>query len=558
MCPATGRHVVVVGASAAGLRCAARLARLESGTTITVVEARERYSFAACGLPYVLSGDIDDLDALRRTADGTLRDGAYFRAVKGLLVRAGWRAERIDAAAHRVELISPAGEKTALEWDELVLATGARPRRLPGQPDHPRVRSFHTTDDVPPLVQGLTGGALSHVAVIGAGLVGCELAEAFRTLWGAEVTLIEAARSPLPGVCDTEVGRLVERALVAAGVDVRAGAGVSALEVGARSVAVTTTQGRTEADLAVIAVGVEPVVELARQAGVRLGATGAIAVDDRLASSVPHIWAAGDCVEVVHAVTGEAVHLPLGSLANRQGRTLANVLAGRDDRFPPVAGAVAVKVCDLNVAAVGLTRAQATARGMAARSVWTTSHDRAHYWPEAREIALHLVYEAGSERVLGVQAVGAGEVAKRIDVAANLIARGATLHDLVNLEHAYAPPYAPALDPLAVAASVAENQEDGIVAATPGEALPEGSILDVRHEDERDRRPIAAADVVFAPLETLRGASQTGGRREWLVVCERGTRSAEAVRLLAGRGTAARYLGGGLRWWEVGGRGGQG
>ena len=214
-----------------------------------------------------------------------------------------------------------------------------------------------------------------------------------------------------------------------------------------------------------------PEVALARSAGVALGTTGAIAVDDRLATNVPHIWAAGDCIEVRRLPDGRPLHLPLGSLANRQGRVLADVLAGRDDRFPGATGAVAVKVFDLNVAATGLTRTRAEAEGIAARSVWVTAHDRAHYWPEAAEIAIHLVYEAGSRRVLGVQAVGAGEVAKRVDVATAYIARGATVTELAGLEHAYAPPFAPAIDPLAAAAFAAENQEDGLEARRPGRAL---------------------------------------------------------------------------------------
>jgi NADPH-dependent 2,4-dienoyl-CoA reductase/sulfur reductase-like enzyme/rhodanese-related sulfurtransferase len=552
---AARRRVVVVGASAAGLRCAARLARLEPATTVTVVEARESYSFAACGLPYVLSGDLDDVAALRTTADGALRDDAYFRDVKGVSVRAGWRGVRVDVAARRLEVRSSSGQEECIAWDDLVIATGARPRRLPFQPQHPRVAAFHTADDLPQLLRGLTGGSLNHVAVVGAGLVGCELAEAFRTLWGIDVTVVEAAPAPLPGVCDPEIGYLVERAMTNKGVRLVAGEAVVAIEADDRRIVVRTTAHAVEADLAVVAVGVEPAVELARDAGIRLGPTGAIAVDERLATSEPRVWAAGDCVEVIHAVTGEPCHLPLGSLANRQGRTLANVLAGRDDAFPPVAGAVAVKVFDLNVAAVGVTRGRAEQRGLRARSAWTTAHDRAHYWPEAREVAIHLVYEQGTRRILGVQAAGPGEVAKRVDVATQVVARGGSLRDLVHVEHAYAPPFAPALEPLAVAACVAENQEEGVAADPPVGQLAGRAILDVRHGDEQERRPVGTEAVTAAPLETLRDAPPAG-QREWLVVCERGTRSAEAVRYLRSRAVQSRYLGGGLRWREIADDGG--
>ena len=178
--------------------------------------------------------------------------------------------------------------------------------------------------------------------------------------------------------------------------------------------------------------------------------------------------------------------------------------------------------------------------------MWVTAHDRAHYWPEAREIAIHLVYEVGSRRVLGVQAVGGGEVAKRVDVATGFVARGAAVSELAGLEHAYAPPYAPAIDPLAATAFAAENQEDGIEARSPGEALAGNRLLDVRHAGERARHPLPAGATAI-PLEELRAALPLPGSDHWLAVCERGTRSAEAARLVRASGGSASYLGGGMQ-----------
>ncbi|MFH1176083.1 MAG: FAD-dependent oxidoreductase [Acidobacteriota bacterium] len=542
-----GRRVVIVGASAAGLKCACRLARLRPGWEITVVEQREEFSYAACGLPYVLAGDIAGPDALRRTSDGALRDVDYFAAVKGVKVRTPWRAGMIDPESQTLSIVAPSGEEEELVWDDLVLATGARPRRLAGQPDHPRVRSFHTLDDLAPLARGLSRGEIGRVALVGGGPVGCELAEAFRALWGCEVRLFEAAPAPLPGILDCELGALVGRVLLRGGIALHCGRQVTAIKASDEGVTIEDGRGVFAADLAVVAVGVEPAVELAAAAGGALGPSGAIAVDERFATTIPHLWAVGDCIEVKHAVTGEPAHLPFGSLANRQGRTLANILAGRIESFPPVAGAVAVKVFEWNVAAVGCTRAAAAARGLAARSVWVTAHDRAHYWPEAKEIVIHLVYDQATRRVLGVQTVGEGEVTKRVDVAAQLILRGATLEDFANLEHAYAPPYAPALDPLMVAAYAAQNQEDGVVACPPFEDLTGEHLLDLRHPQESAERPCSGASVTAMPLEGLReeGASLAIG--PWLAVCERGTRAAEALRWLQGHGKYARYLGGGLR-----------
>jgi NADPH-dependent 2,4-dienoyl-CoA reductase/sulfur reductase-like enzyme/rhodanese-related sulfurtransferase len=516
---------------------------------VGVVEASPVFSYAACGLPYVLSGEITDPLALRQTTYRAVRDARYFAEEKGVTVLAGWRATEVRLAEGLLRVESPEGERQ-LRWDELVLATGARPRRLPGQPDHPRVRAFHRWDDLQPLLQGLRGGQIGRVGIVGAGLIGCELAEAFHALWGTEVVLVEAGPAPLPELLDPEVGVCVARHLETSGVELRVDSPVQRLEADDDGVTLLLNKGKITADLAVVAVGVEPEVELARSVGARIGPTGAIAVDERLATSLPHVWAAGDCVEVRDVVTGAPVFRPLGSLANRQGRTLANILAGRPDAFPPVAGAAAVKVFDFNVAATGCTEGEARARGVAVRSVWITGDDRAHYWPESERIHLKLVYERGSQRVLGVQAVGKGEVVKRVDVATQLLAGGATLAELAQMEHAYAPPYAPAVDPLSVAACAAQNQEDGVEAESPTAPLEE--VIDVRLPEERQRQPAGAAHVKELSVVELRDASQTPTPPPGLVICERGARSAEAARLLLDRG-AARYLGGGLQWRSAAG-----
>lgn len=538
--------MVIVGASAAGLRCAARLARLCPELTVTVIEQSERFSYAACGLPYVLSGDVDDSEELLRTVYGVLRDTAYFATVKGVDVRGGWRATEVDPEARTVTI--QRGEQVQrLEWDELVLATGARPRRLPIQPDHPRVQSFHVLEDLKPLQSGLIRGEIDHAVIIGAGLVGCELAEAFHALWGADVTLLEAADWTLPQVLDREMAAAVGAALSAEGVTVHTGVAVSAIEADDDGVRVTAGDLAVAGDVAVVAVGVEPEVSLAVQAGAILGPTGAIAVNERMATSVPHVWAAGDCVEVAHAVTGRPAFLPLGSLANRQGRVLANVLAGREGAFPAPAGAVAVKVFDLNVAAVGCTAEQAAQSGRAARSAWMTGTDRAHYYPENEIIHLKVVYEPESHVVIGVQAVGEGEVAKRVDVATAVIARGGTLEDLADIEHAYAPPYAPAVDPLAVLAWTALNQEDrGAVAVPPDVAVDGHRLIDVREAEEIEAAPTDFDVDWTVPVSEVR-QRLAELPDDVLVVCERGTRSAEVVRWLTSRGRRASYLGGGMQ-----------
>ncbi len=542
------RRIVIVGASAAGLRCAARLHRLEPSWKITVLERWPVYSYAACGLPFVLSGDIDSLADLRSTAWGTVRDARFFRDVKGVEVLERHDAVRIDPVERIVEAAAPDGV-LRLGWDELVLATGASPRRLPGQPEHPRVRTFHTWNDVGPLKEGLIRGEIAHVAVVGAGLVGIELAEAFRTLWGVDVTLIEAGPDPLPRLLDREVAALAAARLGRHGVRLVTGAPVERIDPQADGVSVHHPGGTVRADAVVVAVGVDPEVRLAREAGIALGRTGAIAVDRHLATSVPHVWAAGDCVEVRHAVTGEPVHCPLGSLANRQGRVLAGILAGRGGRFPDVAGAMAVTVFGRFVAAAGCTLAAARAAGFDAEAVWMTTDDRAHYWPESEDLHLQLVFDRETSQLLGIQAYGSRCAVDAVDTVAQLLARGVSLEALAEVEHCYAPPIAPALAPVAVAAAVAMDRAEGVLAMGPLDEPRALRVLDVRLPAERDARPWTPTEAVCIPIEELAGRIRELDRGSaWLVLCERGTRSAEAVRMLAHHGIEARYLGGGMIW----------
>jgi len=544
----TAKKIVIVGASAAGLRCACRIKRLQPGWSVTVIETNDVFSYGACGMPYVLSGDIEELGVLRRTPYGTDRDADYFSSVKGVEVLAPWRAAAVDPEAKTLTISDGIAERV-IEWDELVLATGAFHRELPGQPEHERIRAFHVWDDVKPLKIGLMRGEIGEVAVVGAGLVGCEVAEAFASLWGADVTLIEAAPTPLPEILDRELGLAVAKHLESQNVTVMTACPVESFEPDDDGVTIHAGGAEIRADVAVVAVGVRPNVALAQTAGVVLGPTGAIRIDEQLRTSVPHIWAAGDCAEVRHVVTGGPAYIPLGSLANRQGRVLGTLIAGGEGSFGPIAGAAAVKVFDLNVASVGCTAYRLGADGQGVRSVWASAEDRAHYWPEAKLILLGMIYDPASRRVLGVQGVSeGGEVAKRIDVSAQLILRGATIEDFIDIEHAYAPPFAPALDPLTVLACAAQNELDGIEAESPLMDLSAATVLDVRIDEEREERRVEAGAVVEIEIGALSDRVDELAEGPFVVVCAHGTRSAEAVRYLVGKGIKARYLGGGMSW----------
>lgn len=545
------RRIVVVGASAAGLSCACRIARLEPSWPVTVVEARDVFSFSACGMPYVLSGDIEQPSLIRSTGSGRLRDASYFAAEKGVTVLDGWRVTAVDAQRRAVLMESPGGEETRrLEWDDLVLATGAHARRIPDQPEHPRVHAFHVWDDLIPLFKSLQRGGLERIAIVGAGLVGCELADAFRGLWGLDVVLLERGAAPLPRLLDPELGRLVANHLVdEMGVGLRTSFHVDAIEPDDDAVTLLDKKGETlRVDAVVVAAGVEPAVELAHSAGVALGGSGAISVSEQMATTVPRVWAIGDCVEVRLAATGGVAHMPAGSLAQRQGRVLANVLCGRQDRFQPVAGAIVLKTDELNIGAVGINATTADAERVAHRSVWLTASDRAHYWPESELLHMKMIYDPLTRRVLGVQAVGRGDVSKRVDVATQLIIRHATIEDFAHIEHGYAPPFSPATEPLSLLARLAQNQEEGILALPPDAELDDAYLVDLRGEKDREALPFDTGHVEGGDMGALRDDSTPLSGRNCVMLCGHGSRAAQAVCFLRERGVDARYLGGGTSW----------
>lgn len=542
--------IVVVGANAAGLRAAARAKRLLPNASVTVIDRGKFISYGACGMPYFVSGDIGSADKLRETAYGVIRDPEFFRKAKGLDVVIETEVESIDRDARKVICKSLAtGQTSEYPYDKLVLATGATPIMLPNTPkDSSRVSTFKVMEDSIALRKLLQTGQITKVGLIGAGPIGCELAEACTAMWGAEATLIDAAPSILPAMLDREMAALVETYLRSEGVEVYVDCPLQAIEETGEGVVIKTPKGDFPVDHAIVAVGVRPNVELARDCGLEIGPTGGIVVDEKMTTSDPDIYAAGDCVELKHLLSGKPVVLPLGSLANRQGRVIGSNLGGGDERFEPVVGSAAVKVFDMNVSATGLTEKAAREAGFDVGVAWGSFTDKADYYPESENIHLKLVYDRASSRLLGVQGYSKGEVVKRIDVFAALLKHGGTLEDLLDAEFAYAPPYGPAVDPLYSLGCVARDDLlEGVEAMPPDASLDDRLIVDVRREKESSDRPLPEQDKQNVPFEEFRVCcDQVPRDRPIACVCSKGVRASEAVRILKEMGCGdVRYVGGG-------------
>jgi NADPH-dependent 2,4-dienoyl-CoA reductase/sulfur reductase-like enzyme len=446
-------RLVVIGGDAAGLSAAAQARRLRSAAEldIVVLEQGPEISYSACGIPYWIGGLVEDRDAL------LARTPAEF-AAHDIEVRTGTRAEGIDLAAGKV--LTRGGER--LGYDVLVVATGGRPVRppVPGL-DADGVHGVHRLADGADIRAAIAAGA-ERAVVLGGGYIGLEMAEVLQTR-GLEVTVVLA--DPLPmAQLDSDMAERVCKAMCEMGIDVQTDQPVREIEVDADGVvaAVRTDRARYQADLVVLGLGMGPEVALAREAGLRLGSTGAIDVAHTQRSrSHPEVLAAGDCSQTFHRITGDAIHVALGTHANKQGRVAGSVIGGRPARFAGVLGTAMTKVGDLEVARTGLCTTQAEEGGYDFRSELIEATTRAGYFPGAAPIAIKLISERGSGLLLGAQVVGGPGSGKRIDVLATAIWAGMTAEELAGSDLAYAPPFSPTYDPVVVAARVASRIEQG-------------------------------------------------------------------------------------------------
>jgi NADPH-dependent 2,4-dienoyl-CoA reductase/sulfur reductase-like enzyme/rhodanese-related sulfurtransferase len=558
-------RIVIVGGVAGGMSAAARARRLDEHAEIIVLEQGDYVSFANCGLPYHLSGEIAARDDL------ILHTPESLAASLNLDVRTGHRVVGIDKDSRKVTI--DAGDITyALPYDALLLSPGAVAVRPPIEGlDHPAVHTLRTVPDVDALRERIeqllataarTGPAPSAV-VIGAGFIGLEAVEAL-TSRGLAVHLVELADHVLPPL-DAELAPLLADELAAHGVDLRLSVSAQAIadastiddSTGAPGspagmVTVTLSDGATlAADLVIVNVGVRPASALAAEAGLDLGPTGAIRVDRDQHTSDPHIWAVGDAVEVTQAITGTLMPVPLAGPANRQGRRAADSICGR--RTTPqaaVLGTAIVRVFGLTAATTGASQATLRRAGIEHEVVHIHPGDHAGYYPGSEQV--HLVASfAPDGTLLGAQGVGHRGVDKRIDILATAIRAGMTADDLAELELAYAPPYGSAKDPVNMLGFVAQNVLDDTMPQWQAQdlehAMADTLILDVRSRSEFAEGHLAGA--LNIPHLELRGrlgeVATSAGGRPIRVHCASGVRSYLATRVLLSEGFDARNLSGG-------------
>jgi NADPH-dependent 2,4-dienoyl-CoA reductase/sulfur reductase-like enzyme len=438
-----GRRLVVVGGDAGGMAAASQARRRDPTLDVVALEKGSWTSYSACGIPYLVAGAVEGaVDRL------VARTPQAFRDQLGIDVRLRHEATAIDLDAGRVEVRDHEHDRTIwLGVDRLHVATGARPVRpdLPGI-DLPFVHGVQTLDDAAVLLGPARSAECRRVVVVGGSYIGVEMAEAFVER-GAAVTVVEAGPQLLP-VLDPDMATHVADAVRADGVDLRLGVTATGFDDGV----VHTDAGDLPADLVVLGLGVVPNSELAADAGIETGVGGALRVTPRQRTSHEAVWAAGDCCQSFHLVSRRHVHVPLGTVANKQGRVAGINLGGGYARFPGIVGTALTRVCATEVGRTGLTEAECEQAGIGVVSATVESTTTAGYLPDAAPVRVKLLAEPGDLRLLGCQIVGGQGAAKRVDVVAVALQAGLTAADLVDADLGYAPPFGPLWDPVSVAA----------------------------------------------------------------------------------------------------------
>lgn len=551
--------IVIIGGVAAGTKAAARARRLDQDADITIIEKDKYISYAGCGMPFFLSGQVREFDNLFTTSYGVVRNEDYFLSERGIKVLTGTEATQIDRAGKRVKMTTLAtGEQSFIEYDRLVIATGSQPLIPPIEGlDLKGVYRLNHPEDALAIKAAIEDG-VGEAVVIGAGLIGMEAVDALMKK-KIFVTVVELKDQVLPGILDPDLAAPFAVRLEDNGVEFNLGRKVVKLEgEDGKVTAVVTDQGRLETEMVIVSVGVRPNIKLAKEAGLAIGETGAISVNESLQTSDPDIFALGDCVENTHLVSGRKVYVPLASTANRQGRVVGDNVTGRKTSFRGILGTAVLKVMGINVARTGLGEEQARGLGYDVVTSLNPTFDATHYYPQHGRIFIKIVADAKTRRVLGAQGFGVGEVAKRIDVCAAAITFGATLDDVADIDTGYAPPFNTPIDPLHHSVNIIRNKIDGLAVGVSAEQVKEKFdrgddfiFLDVRTEQQFKYKHIDDSRVILVPLgEIRRRIAEIPRDKEIIVSCVLGVRAYEALRILKGAGYPdLKFMEGGLDAW---------
>jgi len=559
------RRIVVVGGSAAGPKAASKIRRLDQEAEITIIQKSAYLSMASCGYPYFVGGVFDDRNQLIATPTGAPRDHSFFSNVKDIKALVNTEVTAIDR--EKKEVVAKklkTGEESRVPYDKLVISTGARPfvPNLPGK-DLEGISTLQSMEDADYLKKIAAEKKIKNAVVVGGGLIGIETCEALQ-LAGINMTVVEMLDQVLPFL-DWEMAKLVQNHLEEKGVKVMTQSRVTEfVGQGGKLTGVKTASGEViEADLAVVSIGVRPNSALAVDAGLETGKSGGILVNRFMQTNDPDIYAAGDCTEVMNLMTMRGQHWPMGDAANLQGRVVAqNVVFGNSKEYEGFVGTGICKIFEFEAGATGLSEQAARREGYT--NIMTAIHaapDKPGFMG-AKPVIIKMIVDKTTGKFLGMQAVGTGDVSKRVALGAMALHGRMHICDLVTLDLPYAPPFSPATENFIAASHVIENKwrrfMDGISAMEVKKKLDQGErpfLLDVRGEDEYQQMRLGRGETLI-PLGKLRTSLDKlpkDKNTEIISYCKISLRGYEAACFLKSRGyTNVKVLEGGLIAWPFG------
>jgi NADPH-dependent 2,4-dienoyl-CoA reductase/sulfur reductase-like enzyme/rhodanese-related sulfurtransferase len=545
------KRLLVIGGVAAGPKAAAKARRCDPEMEIVLYQEEDDISYAGCGLPYYISGVIEEREDLISRTPGKF-------ALEGIKILKNRRIEKIDIPNRAVSGRKiGSGETFTDHFDRLVIATGAyaiRPK-IEGM-DLANVFYLRSIFDADAVSEAIRFKSIRNVIIAGGGYIGLEMAESLVHL-GKNVTIVELAPQILT-LFDEDFAGVLRQYLEKKGVKIFTSEGIQALKgKGGKVTHVQTMSREIEADVVLMSLGIRPQVELAKQAGLKMGETGAIWVNERMETSAEGIYAAGDCAETIHLITGKRVWIPLGSTANKQGRVVGTNACGGNATFPGVMGTTVFKTFEFNVAKTGLSMREAEKEGFHPVQAIVRGYDRAHFYPGRKESTLKVIADKETGRILGGQAVGEGPSDKFIDILAMALHGKMTCRELANVDLAYAPPFSPVLSPIIVAANVLTNKLEGKVEGIQASEVREKletsrenfQVLDVREEDEVKAKRIP--NTLWVPYgELKKRLGELDKEKEIAVHCESGLRSYKACLRLQHEGFKnVKNIDGGMLCW---------
>jgi len=546
--------VVIIGGMAAGCKTATRLKRIKPETEIFIIEKNPFLSYGTCGMPFYASGDVDGFMEPATSSWGMVRDETFFKNVKDINAFINTEAIKIDNDKKIVHCKNLQNNKEfILNYDFLVIATGAKAVAPPFPvPKSEKISNFHNPQDAKKFREKAQRGQIGSVTIVGSGYIGCELAEAMVSLWGLDTHCIELSNRLIPRAIDKEISMLVEKVLTENDIKLHLNTKVEKIELDENDnpVVFLNNGEKIISDYVFTCVGIKPNIDLAKSIGVEIGSLDGIIVNDKMQTNLKNVYAAGDCVEIKNLITGQPSFFPLGSLANRQGRVIANNINGNDDKFEGAIGTSSVKVFDFVIASAGISETTAKELSLDYDCVLGSWYDRPDYMPDSKTLYGKLIYDKKTRRLLGLQLAGYGEVTRYIDAFSIFASEHRQAEDLLNFEHAYTPTHSGPLNPLNFLGAMAEAQEvNKLICLSPHTENFEGIILDVRETDEIKSAKYNDNAITMSVAEYRRRLNELDKTKPILVVCQRGPRSYEVANTLLNNGfQKVYYLGGGVQF----------